>query len=390
LPRRENPRGERMGEEGAIMAETLKGRPKLLDSIPASFILTDMHTRILYVNQQAELFFGYAKEELEGKRLRFLFLEEDLLYFLPNIIFMTHYKNGFEGEVLLRQKDGAKIFVHLSTSSFKEGGEIFLTFFFQEIQRLKVLEKEKLEMERWASLGRLVEEISHQFRNPIASIGGYSRRLSKGLSPSAKGRVWLNQILKQTHRLENILKRVEEYVRIPRPVFQREKIQQVVERVLPEFSAKAREKEASFRVDTRGLEGDGQLFIDGDLIHRVISHLLENSLEAIRTKARGGLKKAVDVSLFDDGDNVGVSIVDRGEGISKKNLNLVFEPFFSTHPERVGLGLTFVRRVMEEHRGRIRVDSRLRRGTTVTLYFPKDRRRKVRREFVSPEAREEK
>ena len=372
------------------MAETLKGKPKLLDSIPASFILTDMHTRILYVNQQAEFFFGYAKEELEGKRLRFLFLEEDLLYFLPNIIFMTRYKNGFEGEVLLRQKDGAKIFVHLSTSSFKEGGEIFLTFFFQEIQRLKVLEREKLEMERWASLGRLVEEISHQFRNPIASIGGYSQRLSKGLSPSAKGRAWLNQILKQTHRLENILKRVEEYVRIPRPVFQREKIQYVVERVLPEFSAKAREKDVSFRVDTRGLEGDGQLFIDEDLIHRVISHLLENSLEAIKAKGRGGLKKMVDVSLFDDGDNVGVSIVDRGEGISKKNLNLVFEPFFSTHPDRVGLGLTFVRRGMEEHRGRIRVDSRLRRGTTVTLYFPKDRRRKVRREFVSPEAREEK
>jgi PAS domain S-box-containing protein len=371
------------------MAETLKGRPKLLDSIPASFILTDIHTRILYVNQQAELFFGYAKEELEGERLRFLFLEEDLLFFLPNIVFLTRYKNGFEGEVLLRQKDATKIFVHLSTSSFKEGGEVFLTFFFQEIQRLKVLEREKLEMERWASLGRMVEEISHQFRNPIASIGGYSRRLSKNLSPSAKGQAWLNQILKQTHRLENILKRVEEYVRIPRPVFQREKIQDVVERVLPEFSKKAQEKEASFRVDTRGMEGDGRLFIDGELIHRVIFHLLQNSLEAIQARTRGGLNKVVDVSLFDDGDNVGVSVVDRGQGISKKNLNLIFEPFFSTHPSQVGLGLTFVRRVMEEHRGRIRVDSRLRRGTTVTLYFPKDRRRKVRREFVSPEAREE-
>ncbi|MCX5918372.1 MAG: ATP-binding protein [Deltaproteobacteria bacterium] len=371
------------------MAETLKGRPKLLDSIPASFILTDIHARILYVNQQAELFFGYAKEELEGERLRFLFLEEDLLYFLPNIVFLTRYKNGFEGEVLLRQKDGTKIFVHLSTSSFKEGGEVFLTFFFQEIQRLKVLEREKLEMERWASLGRMVEEISHQFRNPIASIGGYSRRLSKNLSPSAKGQAWLSQILKQTNRLENILKRVEEYVRIPRPVFQRERIQDVVERVLPEFSKKAQEKEASFRVDSRGMEGDGRLFIDGELIHRVISHLLQNSLEAIQARTRGGLKKVVDVSLFDDGDNVGVSVVDRGQGISKKNLKLIFEPFFSTHPSQVGLGLTFVRRVMEEHRGRIRVDSRLRRGTTVTLFFPKDRRRKVRREFVSPEAREE-
>ncbi len=370
------------------MAETLKSRPKLLDSIPASFILTDIHTRILYVNQQAELFFGYAKEELEGERLRSLFLEEDLLYFLPNIVFLTSYKNGFEGEVLLRQKDGMKIFVHLSTSSFKEGGEVFLTFYFQEIQRLKILERERLEMERWASLGRMVEEIAHQFRNPIASIGGYTKRLCKGRPTSAQGEACLQQIMKQTQRLENILKRVEEYVEIPRPVFQRAKIQDVVEEVLPEFSKRAQEKEISFRVDTRGLEGDGQLFIDGPLIRRVIAHLLENSLEAIKPRSKGALKKVVDVALFDDGNNVGVSIADRGPGVPKKNMNLIFEPFFSTHPNRVGLGLTFVRRVTEEHRGRIRVDSRVGKGTTVTLYFPKDRRRKVRREFVSPEAME--
>jgi signal transduction histidine kinase len=136
------------------------------------------------------------------------------------------------------------------------------------------------------------------------------------------------------------------------------------------------------------MEGNGQLFIDADLIGKALSHLLENSLQAIPPKAKGGRKKVVDLALFDDGDNVGISIADRGVGISKKNLSLIFEPFFSTHPGRVGLGLTFVRRVMEEHRGRIRVDSRLRKGTTVTLYFPKDRRRKVRREFVSPEAME--
>jgi PAS domain S-box-containing protein len=370
------------------MAATLKTRPKLLDSIPASFILTDIHTRILYVNQQAELFFGYRKDELEGERLRVLFLEEDLLHFLPNIVFLTTDKNGFEGEVLLRQKDGTKIFVHLSTSSFKEGGEVFLTFYFQEIQRLKVLERERLEMERWASLGRMVEEVSHQFRNPIASIGGYTRRLSRGRPTSAQGKACLQQIAKQAQRLENILKRVEEYIQIPRPVFQREKIQEVVERVLPEFSKRAQEKEVSFRMDTRGMEGDGQLFIDGPLIHRVIAHLLENSLEAIQPRSKGSSKKVVDVALFDDGNNVGVTITDRGEGIPKKKLSLIFEPFFSTHPGRVGLGLTFVRRVTDEHRGRIRVDSRAGKGTTVTLYFPKDRRRKVRREWVSPEAME--
>jgi PAS domain S-box-containing protein len=370
------------------MADMLKGKPKVLDSIPASFILTDTHTRILYVNQQAEVFFGYAQEELEGQRLRILFLEDDLLYFLPNIVFLTRYKNGFEGEILLKQKDGTKIFVHLSTSCFREGGEAFLTFYFQEIQRLKVLEKERLEMERWAGLGRMVGEIAHQFRNPIASIGGYTRRLTKSWPRSSKNLPYLNQILKQTGRLESILQRVEEYVQIPRPAFHREKIQKLVENVLPNLSRRAQEKEASFRLDTRGLEGNGQLFIDADLIGKALSHLLENSLQAISPKAKGGRKKVVDLALFDDGDNVGVSIADRGVGISKKNLSLIFEPFFSTHPGRIGLGLTFVRRVMEEHRGRIRVDSRLRKGTTVTLYFPKDRRRKVRREFVSPEAME--
>lgn len=366
------------------MAEILKDRPKLLDSIPASFCLTDIHTRILYVNQQAEFFFGYKREELEGERLRILFLEEDLIYLLPNIVFLTSYKNGFEGEVLLRQKNGTKIFVHLSTSSFKEGGEVFLTFYFQEIQRLKTLEQERVEMERWACVGRMVEEIAHQIRNPIASIGGYTKRLCKNLSSSAKGQVDLSHILKETDRLETILKRVEEYVRLPRPSFRRQKVQQVVEAVLPEISKRAMKKGVSFRLDTRGLEGDGEIFMDAELIGRVLSHLLANSLEAINPQSK--IKKTVEIGLADDGDNVSISISDRGQGISKKNLSLIFDPFFSTHPNRVGLGLTFVRRVMEEHRARIRVDSRLKKGTTVVLYFPKDRRRRVRRELLSSEA----
>lgn len=370
-------------EKGANMAEILKDRPRLLDSIPASFCLTDIHTRILYVNQQAELFFGYTREELEGQRLRALFLEEDLIYFLPNIVFLALYKKGFDGEALLRQKDGSKIFVHLTASSFKEGGDVFMTFHFQEIQRLKSLERERGEMERWASLGRMVEEIAHQIRNPIASIGGYAKRLSKTLSASVKERADLNHILKETNRLETILKRVEEYVRLPRPSFKQEKIREVVESALPELSRKGVEKGVSFRLETRGLQGDGQVYMDADLIRRVLSHLLENSLEAV-PNTKGKSAKVIEITVSDDGDNASVSISDRGQGITKKNLGLVFEPFFSTSPNRVGLGLTFVQRVMEEHRGRIRVDSGLNKGTTVTLYFPKDRRRRVRRELLSP------
>jgi len=367
------------------VSEILKASQSLFDSIQAAFFLTDAHSKILYANRQAESFFGYKREELEGQRMRILFFEEDQIYFLPNILYLSLYKNGFDGEVLLKQKDGKKIFVHLFTSSIKEGEEMFLTFAFQEIQRLKSLEREKLEMERWASLGRMAEGIAHQFRNPVASVGGYANRLLKGLPSSSKSRSFVRQILREIARLETVLQRVEEYVQILRPVLRKEKIQDVVDETLQNFSQQAREEGVSFRLDTEGLKGDGHLFIDRGLLVKALSRILENSLEAIAL-ARQKKKKSVRVSLSDDGEKVEVSVADQGQGIPTKDLSLIFEPFFSTRPNRVGLGLTYARRVMKEHKGKIRVESQLRKGTTVTLSLPKDRRRKVRRELLAPEA----
>jgi PAS domain S-box-containing protein len=368
------------------MVEILKNRHHFLDLIQVAFILTDVHSKILYANRYTERVFGYAREEVEGQRIRIFFLEEDLTYLLPNIVYLTLYKNGFEGEALLKQKDGKKIFVHLSTNSFKEKGEVFLTFSFQEIQRLKKLEREKLEMEHWASLGIMVEEIAHQVRNPIVSIGGYTQRLMKTFPSSSRNRSYLDQILRETKRLETMIQRVEEVVLIPRLIFQKEKVQEVAETALQTFSGKATESGISLNLETGVLEGDEYFFVDKDLVVRAIYCILENSIEAVTRIPIGRKRTTVKVALFKDEENIGISISDKGEGIAKKNIEHIFEPFFSTRPDRVGLGLTFAKRVVEEHGGMIQVESRLKKGTTITLTFPKDRRRKVRRELISPEA----
>jgi len=371
------------------MIEILKSRHHFLDLVQVAFILTDAHSKIVYTNRYTERLFGYSREEMEGERIRMFFLEEDLTYFLPNIIYLTLYKSGFEGEALLRQKNGERIFVHLYTTTFKEEGEVFISFSFQEIQRLKKLERERLEMERWASLGMMVEEIAHQVRNPVVSIGGYAQRLVKTFSPPPKGRSYLHQILHETKRLETMLQRVEEYVLIPKPTFQKERIEEVVETALQKFSKEATEKGVSVNLETGGLEREGDFFIDKDLTGKALFYTLENSIEAVTRAAVGKKRKTVKASLFKDGGNIGVSISDNGEGIPKKNLDRIFEPFFSTRPDRVGLGLTFAKRVVEEQGGSVRVESRLRKGTTITLTFPKDRRRLLRQEQISPEATRE-
>jgi PAS domain S-box-containing protein len=367
------------------MIEILKSKHPFLDLVQVAFMLTDVHSKILYANRYTRRLFGYAREEIEGQRIRALFLEEDLTYFLPNIIYLSLYKNGFEGEALLRQKDGTKVFVHLYTTTFKEGGEVFISFSFQEIQRLKNLERERMEMEHWASLGMMVEEIAHQVRNPIVTIGGYSQRLLKTFSPSPKSKSYLHQILRETKRLETMIQRLEEYILSPKPAFRRERIEKVVEAVLQASSEGAAEKGVFFNLETRALEGRGDFFIDKDLIGKALFYILENSIEAVTQIPMGKKGRLVKVSLFGDGGSIGISISDRGEGIPKKNLARIFEPFFSTRPSRVGLGLTFAKRVVEEQGGSIQVESRLKKGTTITLIFTKDRRRILRREQLSPE-----
>jgi len=367
------------------MAEILKSKNPFVDLVQVAFIVTDVHSKILYANRYTKHLFGYAREEMEGQRIRTLFLGEDLTYFLPNIIYLSLYENGFEGEALLRQKDGTKVFTHLYTTTFKEGGEVFISFSFQEIHRLKKLERERMEMERWASLGMMVEEIAHQVRNPIVTIGGYSQRLLKIFSPPPKGKSYLHEILREAKRLETMIQRLEEYILSPKPAFRKERIEKVVETVLQTASEEAAEKGIFFNLETRALDGRGDFFIDKGLMAKALAYILENSIEAVTQIPMGRKGSVVKVSLFGDGGSIGVSISDRGEGIPKKNLDRIFEPFFSTRPNRVGLGLTFVKRVVEEQGGSIRVESRLKKGTTVTLIFTKDRRRMLRRERLSRE-----
>jgi PAS domain S-box-containing protein len=365
------------------MADIYRPRHDLLNLVPIALLVTDTHSKVLYANQHTESLFGYKKSEIEGHRIRKLFLEDDLVFFLPNILYLTLYRSGFDGEVLLQRKDGSTIIVRLFTTTFKERGETFISFSIQEIQHLKNLERERLEAERWASLGRMVEEIAHQVRNPIVSIGGFAKRLQRAFSSTQKNYSYLDQILHETRKLEAMIRRVEEYVQIPKPSFERENIQEVVEDALQSFAKEASQTGISFNLETRDLKEKGHVFLDRGLMIQAISHVLKNSLEALAEVPSGKETKTVTLALFAGEENIGVSISDKGQGISKKNLNLIFEPFFSTRPDHIGLGLTLVRRVIGEHTGKIHVESRLNRGTTITLTIPKDRRRKVRRELIS-------
>jgi len=177
-------------------------------------------------------------------------------------------------------------------------------------------------------------------------------------------------------------------VRIPPPLFQRENIQEVAEPVCQFYKKEAMEQRVTLKLITAGLTGDGQVYLDHKLTAKALSYILQNSLEALSLNSLAKKRKVIEIALRDNGKTVGVTVADQGPGIPPKNLRQIFDPFFSTRPDRVGLGLTFVRRAVEAQGGEIQVKSRSGKGTKISISFPKDRRRSLRRELVAPAVRD--
>ena len=262
------------------MVELLKSRPHIFDSIQVAFLLTDAHSSILYANQSAEDLFGYSRNEIEGKRVRILFLDDDLLYLLPNIIYLSLYQDGFKGELLLKQRDGNEIFVHLFTTCFKEREETYITFTFQEIQRLKSLERKRLEDEHWTTRAHGGRDCpsgpkSDRFHRRICESS------LEGCHSPSKDRSYLTRLLEEACRLERMIQPLETYIQISNPSFRKEKVQDVAEEVLRIFSRKISVKRISVNLEAGGIKGEGIFFIDREWVTQALLNLLENSLEAV-------------------------------------------------------------------------------------------------------------
>jgi signal transduction histidine kinase len=105
---------------------------------------------------------------------------------------------------------------------------------------------------------------------------------------------------------------------------------------------------------------------DPDLLKIALSNLLQNAIQA------SDKNQAVEIRVEQLPDNVRVFVIDHGKGIPPEHLENIFNPFFTTKPEGIGLGLAIVSKIVDEHQGRIYLASDPGQGATFTLTLPKD------------------
>ncbi len=231
---------------------------------------------------------------------------------------------------------------------------------------LKKAQETLLQREKLAALGEMAANVAHEIRNPLVSIGAFTRRLYQNLDNGLYEKRYAEALVKEVDRLEGILNDVLSFSKAAKVVFQKFDLNRIVEETLISMEDELK---------SRGIEVEK--YLDGTLpeipcdyqqIKQVFINLLSNARDAM---GGGGRLTVKTLPISQEGrDYIGIEIGDTGGGIPSAVLHNIFNPFFTTKGEGTGLGLAICHRIVDGHRGFIEVANNPGQGATFTVKLP--------------------
>lgn len=194
--------------------------------------------------------------------------------------------------------------------------------------------------------------IAHEFRNSLAVIIGLARLVEKGKKPGS-------EIVKECHNMEQLIARILEYSKPLSLNISAVSLNKVLDDAFERVSMPKRINIVrKITPDVTRIRGDQEL------LTVAVTNLLKNAKEAIRNRG------CIEMAIARKEESVFLSITDNGVGVEERELDMIFNPFFSRKADGMGLGLAYVKKIVDEHGGRIEVNSRKGKGSTFTLGFP--------------------
>ncbi|MEE9398877.1 MAG: PAS domain S-box protein, partial [Dehalococcoidales bacterium] len=305
-----------------------------LESAPDGVYINDSKGTFLYGNKRAEEITGYKREELIGKSFLklSLFPPKYLAKAVKLLALNTMGKPTGPDEFELIRKDGSRIWIEITTAPIKQEGETVVIGFARDItehkqaeEREKQLQQELILTGRLASVGQMAAGIAHEINNPLTGVVGFSRLLMKKKDIPEGIRKDVSIINEGAQRIADITSGMLTYARQQKPEQTSVNINDVIEATL---AMRAYEMESSSIKVTTQLASDMPLtFADAGQLQQVFLNVILNAeTEMINAHGKGSL--SVKTERIDN--TIRVSFKDDGPGIPKKNLERIFDPFFST------------------------------------------------------------
>ena len=250
-------------------------------------------------------------------------------------------------------------------SEFTELGEAFNTM----THNLHVSQRQLMQSAKLAAIGELATNIAYEVNNPLTGVLGYTGLLLKADDIPADKKEHLRTVERETLRAREILKNLLDFSRRKPPRLVKADMSMVVQDTIPLIKGQAKLSNVAITSSCDGILP--QVAIDVDEIRQVFVNLINNACFAM---PKGG---SLDIRCRAEQDITGrrsviVEFADTGHGIPEEHLDKIFDPFFSARPDggSTGLGLSISYMIMQNHGGRIEVESAVDRGSVFKVIIP--------------------
>jgi PAS domain S-box-containing protein len=348
-----------------------------LESAANAILLTDVNGIILWSNSSFSHTSGYLKEEVIGLTLRFLKSGQQDHEFYKNLWDTILAGKVWHGELLNRRKDGSLYYEdQVITPVFDRNGTItnFISIR-QDITEKKNYEKQLIQAEKHAAIGRMVGSVTHEINNPLQTIKNCLYLIQQDTVSDSATREPLDMAISETQRLSDIVGQLRHLYR-PQTgqVMSRQDLLDIINEVhvliLPHLK--------NSKVTWKSLPGLSHYSVKGvkDQLIEVFLNICTNAIEAMQPD---GGKLSIDMVLSTKKDQVGVVVSDSGPGVDASVLPHIFEPFITTKEYGLGLGLSICYGIIEKHDGQITVTSQPGQGTSFTVWLPIIAKRNTKR-----------
>jgi signal transduction histidine kinase len=219
--------------------------------------------------------------------------------------------------------------------------------------------------ERLAALGQLTAGLAHELRNPLGTMKTSAEMLSRQVSKeNAVAQEMAGFITSEVDRTNSLITRFLDFARPQHLKLETADITIMLDSAIARFDREQKSAGTSVTVFKNYSPDVPPVRFDSELMERVIANLLVNAAQA---SPPGGV---VTVKTLSNNTEVEVAVIDRGSGIDPKNIENIFNPFFTTKTDGIGFGLAIISKILDEHGGRITVESTLGEGSVFRVFLP--------------------
>lgn len=353
----------------ASLAELQVLHEDIVQSVSSGLVTFDWNGRVLTANRTVEALGGRSQEALRLEPWERIFRQAPPFgQVWENLRAWMRVPSRFQADLL--RADGSAIPVGVSASLLRRGsGEpMGVICSFQDLTEIKRMEAQVRHADRLAAIGRLAAGLAHEIRNPIASIRGSIEVLRQNLKPQGADRRLMDIVLRESDRLDGTIAEFLEFSR-PRQLSPAlTDVTAVIDEVLLLLGHQAGER---LRIVKEYPDGSAKAYVDPGQIRQALWNLCRNALDAM---PQGGTLRVVAQAGKGEGADgrgvVEIAVEDTGRGVAPEHRSHIFEPFYTTKPDGTGLGLAIVHRIIEEHGGEIRVESRAGGGARFVAILP--------------------